>query len=313
MNMNATEQIYISVVVPVFGCGTVLKDLHIQLTQSLSGITNSYEIILVDDASTDQAWHVIGRICESDKHVKGIRLSRNFGQHLAISAGLEFANGDLIVFMDCDLQDDPDHISKLIQKNNEGYDVVFTKRILRKHSPVKCISSKIYNALFWMFSDQNYDVNAGSLVLFTKKVREEFLKIKDKDRLYIQVLKWIGFKQTCIYVEHRERKIGKSSYTFLKLIIIAIQGWTSHSDKLLKASIYLGFLLAFISFLSGITVIGMYFLHGLAPGWPSIIITILFSTGIILMSIGTAGIYIGKIFDQVKGRPLYIISEKVNC
>jgi polyisoprenyl-phosphate glycosyltransferase len=217
------------------------------------------------------------------------------------------------VFMDCDLQDDPGHISKLIQKHSEGYDVVFTKRISRKHSIFKQIASKIYNALFWIFSDKNYDVHAGSLVLFTKKVREEFLKIKDKDRLYIQVLKWIGFKQTYIEVEHRERQKGKSSYTFIKLIKIAIQGWTSHSDKLLKMSIYLGFLLAFVSFLSGIAVIAMYFLHGLAPGWPSIIIAILFSTGIILISIGTAGIYIGKIFDQVKGRPLYIISEKVNC
>ena len=239
-------------------------------------------------------------------------MSRNFGQHYAISAGIAKAKGEHIVLMDCDLQDNPSDIKKLLDKRKEGFDVVFTKRNNRKHGFIKSINSLIYNKLFVLFSERNYDVDAGSLVLFSQRVASEFNRLEDKDRLYLQMLKWIGFKSTSVVVEHKERYEGKSSYNFLTLIKLAIQGWTSHSDKLLRISIYIGFLLSFSSFFLGLFITVRYFYYQLQPGWPSIIVTILFSTGLILMSMGIMGIYIGKTFEQTKNKPLYIIEEEIN-
>jgi dolichol-phosphate mannosyltransferase len=150
------------------------------------------------------------------------------------------------------------------------------------------------------------------MTLFSSRVRDEFVKLKDQDRLYIQLLKWIGFKSTSVAVEHSQRFEGKSTYTVSKLFLTALQGWTSYSDKLLRMSIYGGLIISLLSLLAGIYIVISYFLKSFQPGWPSIFVAILFSTGLILMSIGIAGIYIGKIFDQTKERPLYIIEEKLN-
>jgi dolichol-phosphate mannosyltransferase len=154
-------------------------------------------------------------------------------------------------------------------------------------------------------------VNAGSLILFSKRIGLEFLEIKDKDRLYLQIFKWLGFRNTTIEVEHDPRYLGKSSYKFLDLLRLGLQGWTSHSDKLLRISVYIGFFMAFFSFLSSLIILVFTFVGSFQPGWPSLIVVIFFSTGLILLSIGIAGIYIGKTFDQVKDRPLFIIEEEL--
>jgi dolichol-phosphate mannosyltransferase len=214
--------------------------------------------------------------------------------------------------MDCDLQDDPVYIHKLIEEVKKGNDIVFTTRSERKHNAIKRFNSWLYNRLFKLFSDDNYDIQVGSLVIFSNRVSKAFLSLKEKDRLYIQFLKWVGYKSSTIKVEHKERPSGTSSYNFGKLISLGIQGWTSHSNKLLKLSTYMGFSLSLISFLLGVMVLIKYLLFKLQPGWPSLIIALLFSTGLILMSIGVAGIYIGKIFEQIKNRPLFIIEEELN-
>ncbi len=302
----------ISVVSPVYRAEKIIPELVNRLKSELELISEEFEIILVEDASPDDSWAEIKKQCNNHSFVKGIKLSRNFGQHYAISAGIAKATGDNIVLMDCDLQDNPKDIKTLLDKRNEGFDVVFTERIKRKHSKLKSITAYIYNKLFVLFSGGDYHINAGSLVLFSKRVGQEFNKLKDKDRLYLQMLKWIGFKSTVVPVMHNERFEGKSSYNFFKLLEIGIKGWTSHSDKLLKFSVYLGITLSIVSFIFGISVIVRYFLYDLQPGWPSIIVTILFSTGLILLSIGIVGLYIGKIFEQAKDRPLYIIDEEIN-
>lgn len=302
----------ISVVSPVYKAGKIVDELVRRISQEVSKITEEYEIILVEDCGGDDSWKKIEENCAADKRVKGIKLSRNFGQHYAITAGLREATGDIVIIMDCDLQDDPEHIAKLYDEYKKGYEVVFTRRIGRKHSFFKMITAKIYNSIFRLFSDKNYDLNVGSLTLISSRVKDEFIKLKDQDRLYIQLLKWIGFKSAYVPVEHRPRYEGKSTYTVSKLFVTAIQGWTSYSDKLLRMSIYTGLFISAISLLSGIYIVVSYFLKSFQPGWPSLIVAILFSTGLILMSIGIAGIYIGKIFEQTKGRPLYIIDEKIN-
>ncbi len=309
--MTQSEK-FISVVSPVYKSEKIVDELVKRLSESLSKITENYEIILVEDGGGDKSWLKIEENCRRDKRVKGIKLSRNFGQHYAITAGLSRASGDIIVIMDCDLQDDPDHINKLLDEFGKGYDVVFTRRIGRKHSFFKMITAKIYNSLFKMFSDKNYDLNVGSMTMISSRVKDEFLKLKDQDRLYIQLIKWIGFRSTYVPVEHRERYEGSSTYSISKLFVTALQGWTSYSDKLLRLSIYTGLIISVLSLLAALSIVLSYFLLSFQPGWPSLIVAILFSTGLILMSIGIAGIYIGKIFEQTKQRPLYIIDEKIN-
>ena len=302
----------ISVVSPVYKAEKIVDELVMRLDEVLSHITPEYEIILVEDCSGDDSWKRIEDNCRRNEHVKGILLSRNFGQHYAITAGLMDATGDVIVVMDCDLQDDPAHIKKLLDEYEKGFDVVFTRRIGRKHSFFKYITAKIYNWMFSVFSDKNYELNVGSMTMFSSRVKDEFVKLKDQDRLYIQLLKWVGFKSTYVPVEHRERYEGKSSYSVSKLFLTALQGWTSYSDKLLRLSIYSGLAISAITLLVGIYIVVSYFMKSFQPGWPSLIVAILFSTGLILMSIGITGIYIGKIFEQTKQRPLFIIDKKLN-
>jgi len=296
----------------VYRSEPIVDELIKRIITEVGKISDQFEIILVEDGSPDDSWSKIEENCKRHPEVKGVKLSRNFGQHYAITAGLQAATGDLVVIMDCDLQDDPAFIAQLVAAADEGNEIVFTKRIKRKHTLLKSLNAKIYNFLFGLFSERSYDVDAGSLVLFTSKVKEHFLALQDRDRLYLQLLKWIGFKHTYVPVEHRERFAGKSSYNFPKLMKMALQGWTSHSDKLLRFSIYGGFLLSLVTFILGIVIIIRYFLHGFQPGWPSLFVGLLFSTGLILMSIGITGIYIGKIFEQVKNRPLYIVEKKLN-
>lgn len=309
MDKNLKE---ISVVSPVFNAENIIEELVERTVSSLKQIANNYEIILVDDGSSDQSWEKIIEQSKKYSNLRGIKLSRNFGQHYAVTAGVRASSGKMVVLMDCDLQDDPKHIEILHKTIHSGYDIVFTKRIRRKHSFFKLITATIYNWLFRLLSDRNYDINVGSLTAFTNRVKIEFVNLGEQDRLYIQMLKWLGFKSTYIEVEHRKRVSGNSSYSFLKLLNMAVQGWTSHSDKLLRSSIYLGFALAGFSFLGIIGIIILYFLRGFQSGWPSMIVTILFSTGLILISLGVTGIYIGKIFQQVKNRPLYIVESHIN-
>lgn len=302
----------ISIVSPVYQAENIVDELVKRITEEVSQLTNDFEIILVEDGSKDNSWKKITDNCTEFNHVKGVKLSRNFGQHYAITAGISKASGDYIVLMDCDLQDDPVFIENLLRECEKGYDIVFTKRQQRKHGIVKSFNSWLYNKLFGIFSDRKYDLDAGTFVLFTKQVAKVFLLLKDKDRLYLQMLKWIGFKTTIIEIEHRQRFEGVTTYNFTKLLQLGIQGWTFHSTKLLRYNIYLGIILSIVSFFGGGYIFIKSFLYNLQPGWPSVIISILFSTGLILMSIGIVGIYIGKIFEQVKDRPLYIIEDELN-
>jgi glycosyltransferase involved in cell wall biosynthesis len=302
----------LSIISPVYKAEAIVSHLVERTRVALEPLGLTFEIILVEDGGGDSSWEEILKIAKRDPRIKGVKLSRNFGQHYAVTAGLHKASGDLIVIMDCDLQDGPDEIPKLIEEQRKGVEIVFTKRKKRSHTRIKAISSSLYNLLFKLFSDGNYDINYGSLVLFSRKVANSFLQLREKDRLYIQILKWLGFPSSVVEVEHHPRFEGRSSYSLRKIFNLGLQGWTSHSTKLLKLSTYFGMLLSIASFACAFIVVCRYLLYDLLPGWPSIIVTILFSTGLILMSIGVLGIYIGKIFEQVKDRPLFIVEQEVN-
>ena len=302
----------LSIISPVYRAENIVDELVSRIGLALDETRVDYEIILVEDGSPDNSWNKIEENCANNKKVKGVKLSRNFGQHYAITAGVEHASGEYIFIMDCDMQDNPNSLVLILEELENGADIVLTKRKKRSHSLFKKLTGYLYNRLIRIISDKRFDIDGGSMVGFNRKVANAFLKINDKDRLYVQMLKWLGFKQIYLTVEHNERFEGKSSYTLYKMLSLALQGITSHSNKLLKISVYVGFVISILSFFIGLLILIMYFTNGFAPGWPSLFIAIAFATGVILMSNGIMGLYIGKTFDQVKNRPLYVVDKILN-
>lgn len=308
------NDIEVSVVIPVYLCEACLEQLCSKLADSLTTITDSYEIIFVNDASPDRSWEVVSALSASDRRIKGIDFVRNFGQHFAITAGLEYSRGKWVVVMDCDLQDNPMYIKDLYEKGLEGFDIVFTRKRSRQHPALKNLFARMFGFVFNWLSGQTefYQADVGAYSLLSRKAVEGFLKVRDVHRHYLLVLKWLGFKHDFVVVDHDERYAGKSSYTLVKLIKHGIAGITSQSDKLLHLSITTGFVFFLASILAIIYLMIRYFVSGFLSGWPSLMTALLLSTGLILFSIGVVGLYIGKIFDQVKGRPLYLVNETVN-
>lgn len=305
----------ISITIPVYLAENIVELLVLRINEEVSKITDNFEIILVEDGSPDKSWQAIEKQCLLFKHVKGIKLSRNFGQHFAITAGLENSKGDYVIVMDCDLQDDPKYINTLYQKALKGYDIIYTYKTKRNHSFFKDITANLFNKLFnYLIDNKNWksNNNVGAFSLLSRKSVAAFLSFNDYQRHYLMVLRWIGFRHTYIEIEHNKRAEGKSSYTFSKLVIHAINGITSQSDKVLRLNILIGILLSFISFLSIIVIIILYFLQDFLSGWTSLVVLILFSTGMIMTSIGITGIYVGKTFEQTKNRPKFIVDKTLN-
>ena len=297
----------ISVVIPVYGCRAALPELHRRLTESLSAITDNYEIILVNDACPQNSWEDIEKICEKDSKVKGIELSRNFGQIYAITAGLDNSKGEWVVVMDCDLQDRPEEIINLYNKAQEGYDVVFARRAQRKDSALKIFVSKLFYSVCSFATDTKFDPAICNFSIISRKVVDSYCSMREVHRAYVAYIKWLGFKQTAIDVEHNDRAEGKSSYNFKKRMRMAMEIITSQSDKVLKFIVGLGFIVALLSLLGAIAIIIKYFISNILSGWTSTIVALCFFGGLAIMSIGIVGIYVGNIFMQSKERPLYII------
>ena len=300
----------ISVVAPVYGCCGSLKELYERLKQTLSTISEDFEIILVNDASPDDSWSVIRELVGEDDRIKGINLSRNFGQHKAIAAGLHHAQGDWVVVMDCDLQDRPEEIVKLYNKAQEGYDAVFGQRIGRQDSRRKRWTSRAFIAIYDYLSDSKTDPTIGNFSIISRKVVEGLMQFKEQHHAYTFFVIWLGFKRTYVEVEHAKREIGKSSYNFKRLIQLATDNIVSQSNKLLRMSIKFGFAMAFFSALYALYLVLKYFATDeIIPGWTSVMVSIYFIGGLLFANFGLIGLYIGKIFDETKDRPLYVIDE----
>ena len=306
---------FISVVSPVYYAENIVEELVLQLRSVLSKITLNYEIILVEDGSTDNSWKKIEEIHNKyNKNVRGIKLSRNFGQHYAITAGIEAAKGDYVIVIDCDLQENPIYILDLYNKICEKNEIVFTIKNNRKHNLFKNITASLFTKLFNYLTDSNSlksNQNIGTYSIISRKAANAFLQYNDYHRHYLMVLRWIGFKHDYILIDHNERFAGKSSYTLSKLLKHAIDGIISQSDKLLRIFINIGLFISFSSFTLIFIIILLYTYHGFLSGWASLASIILFSTGMILTGIGIIGIYLAKTFEQTKNRPKYIIDKKL--
>lgn len=301
----------ISVISPVYGCKSCLYELYLRLTESLNKISRDYEIILVNDASPDGAWESIVELAQKDQRVKGINLSRNFGQHYAITAGLDYCYGEWVVVMDCDLQDLPEEIVNLYNKSLEGYQIVYAQRIQRKDKWLKRTYSKIFYAILGYLTDTKQDPTISNFGIYNKKVINSIKSMHDYHRYFPTMVRWVGFKHTKISVTHAERDDGHTSYSFKMLTVLAVNIILSFSDKLLRLAIKFGFILSSLALIFAIYNLILFFNNKiLIPGYTSLIISIWFLSGLIIMVLGVVGLYIGKTFDNVKDRPAYIIMEK---
>lgn len=296
----------------MYGCRAAVGELYSRLTSTILKITSDYEIIMVNDNCPQNSWEVISELCSKDNHVKGIELSRNFGQMKAILAGLDNSTGDWVVVMDCDLQDRPEEILRLYEKTQEGYDIVFARRAHRQDSKLKVFLANQFYKVYRFAIDGEYDGAICNFSIAKREIINEYCKMREQHRAYVMYLRWLGFRQAVIDVEHNERFEGKSGYSLKKRLNMAIELLTSQSDKVLRLFIRLGFCLSIASFLVIIGLVIYHFVADVAIGWTSLIATTVLMGGLIIMVVGVVGIYVGNIFIETKGRPLYVIRQILN-
>lgn len=309
--METSSHVDFSVVSPVYGCRACLHELLQRLHEHLG--TYTYEVILVDDQSPDGAWEEIIACRQNFHRVRGIRLSKNFGQHAAIQAGLELAKGEAVIVMDCDLQDRPDQLPKLIEAFKQGYDAVLARRTYRADNWFKTFFSKTFYRLLSYLTETDIDPSIANYGIYSKKVVKAVLDMGDYVRFFPSMVSWVGFKTKAVDVEHGARTAGKSSYSFGKLLRLGVNVIISFSDKPLRLLIKFGFFLVFLVLIAALIVLYKYLTGSIEVlGYTSLILSVWFIGGLTMSLLGLIGIYLGKAFDQVKERPVYIIAESTD-
>lgn len=307
------KKIYISVVSPVYRAEMIVSELVKQVKENLLPITEDFEIILVNDASPDNSWAEITKEATKDNRVKGLNLSRNFGQHYAITAGLNFAKGEWIVVMDCDLQDRPDEIPNLYHKALEGYDSVFAQRTERNDTAFKKLFSHLFYNLFSYLTDTKQDATVANFGIYRRCVIDAILSMHDQIRFFPTMVQWVGFRKYYLPVEHASRFEGKSTYNFKGLYRLALNTIMGFSDKPLRLTVKVGFLVTMLSILVGIVYFLLYITGKIqVMGFTTLIISLWFLAGLIMFILGILGLYIGRMFEKVKQRPTYLIQDQCN-
>lgn len=301
----------ISVVSPVYQAEAIVEELVGRIMKAMTIIGDSYEIVLVDDGSADDSWTRIVGLTERFSEVKGVKLSRNFGQHCAIVAGLEQSKGEWVVVMDCDLQDDPDEIQRLYEKAQSGYHVVFARRENRQDSVVKRAGSKAFYSVLSYLTDYHQDETVANFGVYHRDVIDHVAALKEHVRWFPLNVKWVGFRTTYLQVKHRSRHSGESNYSIWKRLNLALTLIVSFSDKPLRLTAGFGLINAALAvFVAVYFVILSFFVEIPVVGWLSLIVSTWFLLSLIITSLGVVGLYIGRILEEVKGRPLYIIETQ---
>lgn len=309
-----TDKAVYSIVVPVYNEELVIHETYKRLKTVMDSINEPYEIIFVNDGSRDKTAAMANEICEKDNNIKFIDFSRNFGHQIAVTAGMDYSEGQAVVVIDADLQDPPEVILKMIEKWKEGYDVVYGKRIERKGETFfKKITAKMFYRFLKSMTDVDIPVDTGDFRLIDRKVCDALKRIDEKNRYIRGLISWLGFKQTGVEFSRDKRFAGETKYPLKKMIKFAFDAIASFSYKPLKLASYAGMILSFFSFIYLLVVIyEKLFTKGTTPGWASTLAVNLFFNGIVLMILGIIGEYIGRIYDEAKGRPLYIVRELKN-
>ncbi len=301
----------ISTIVPAYNEEKNIPLIYERLTQTLSQITNDYEIIFVNDCSKDNTLETIKTIAQQDSHIKYISFSRNFGHQIAVSAGLDLCKGNAVVIIDCDLQDPPELILEMYEKYQEGYKVVYAKRLSREGETwFKKITAKVFYRILAAMTSIDIPVDVGDFRLIDKVVVKHLRNMPEKSKYIRGQISWIGYKQTFVEYNRDSRIYGKTNYPFKKMLRLAIDGITAFSDKPLKMASAIGIISAIISLLAIVYALLSHFIFDSAvSGWTSLIISVLFIGGVQLITIGIIGEYIARINNDVRNRPLYIIDE----
>jgi len=304
----------LSIIIPIYNESGNIDKLYKRLIDTIKiGFKNfKYELVFVDDGSTDNSFKLLKKIRSKDKSVKIISFSRNFGHHIAISAGFDIANGDYIVMMDGDLQDKPEEIISLFNKLNNNFDVVYAIRRNKKFGLLKKITSNLFNWLIKMMVNDNIVINSTIFRIMTKQVKDSVKQLRETNRYIVGLIGWVGFKHGYCYVEHGERTSGETKYNLVKQLALAYDAVTSFSDFPLKIANRIGLFLVLVSFAVNIYIIFMKLTYNTPIiGWTSLFSAIIFIGGLQIIILGIIGEYVGRNYLETKKRPLYIIKTKL--
>ncbi|MGQ9571080.1 MAG: glycosyltransferase family 2 protein [Thermodesulfovibrionales bacterium] len=298
-----------TVVIPINNEEENISELYRRLTAQMEKL-GTYEIIMVDDGSTDSSWQTIKELNAKDSRVKGLTFSRNFGHHIALTAGLDHAKGNTIIFIDGDLQDPPEEIPKLYAKFKEGYDLVYGIRKKRQDNIFKKISSYLFWWILRRFSDVNIPQGQTMLRIMNRRIADVIREMREHARFIHGMMAWAGFTTSTLEIEHNLRLKGKTKYSLPRMFKLAFHAVTSFSTVPLRLAIYVGFISSFISLIVGIYFVYLKIFYGIPVlGYASIIVSVFFVGGIQLLVLGIFGEYLGRTYQEVQKRPLYIIKE----
>jgi polyisoprenyl-phosphate glycosyltransferase len=308
---KGTDVILVTIVIPVYNEAEVLPTLYDRLTRVLEGLVESYEIIFVNDGSQDDSALFLRDFQARDARVKFLNFSRNFGHQIAITAGLDYSSGQAVVVMDADLQDPPEVIPQLIEQWHKGYDVVFAVRAKRQGEGLfKRATAAIFYRLFRCMTATEIPLDAGDFRLMSRRAVEALQSIRERNRFIRGLAGWIGFRQTSVTYVRDVRQAGETKYPLKKMLRFALNGLMSFSLVPLQLASYLGFLISSIGFFYIVYAIGLkLFTDQVVLGWTSVMVAVLFLGGVQLVSLGIIGEYIGRIYEEVKQRPLYVVDE----
>lgn len=300
----------LSVVVPVFNEEANLEELHRRLTEVLTRAVGTFEIVLVDDGSRDRSWEMIAALADRDPRVRGIRFSRNFGHQMAFAAGLDHATGAAVVIMDADLQDPPELIDELLRRHREGFEVVYAVRTSRHgESLVKRATAGAFYRLLRRLTQVDIPVDTGDFRLMGRRAVDAFRRLPERHRFTRGLVAWLGFRSAGVPFERPARKAGETNYPLRKMVRLALDGITSFSRVPLQLALWLGIAVTLGAAAWGAAAVVLRLAGHPWPGSTAVVAAVLFLGGVQLVTVGILGEYVGRVFDEVKQRPLYLIQE----
>jgi polyisoprenyl-phosphate glycosyltransferase len=308
-----SSQALLSVIVPVFNESAVIQAFYDRTSRALRAIPGvDYELIFVDDGSRDDSYQQMAALANRDRHVRVVKFSRNFGHQVAITAGLDHAHGDCVVVIDADLQDPPEVIAAMIEQWRAGFDVVYGVRADRAgEGPLKLLTANLFYRMLNAITKINIPVDVGDFRLISRRAADQLRQLREKDRFVRGLVSWIGFRQTGVSYRREARYAGQTKYPYRKMIKFALDGVTSFSTMPLKIAMWMGYGSSVLAFLYLVSVIVQKLLGHTVQGWTTIMVALLFLGGVQLICLGIIGEYVGRIFNESKARPLYVVDHLV--
>jgi polyisoprenyl-phosphate glycosyltransferase len=301
----------ISVVVPVYNEAEGIRRFHERTSAVLAAMPDvDYELVYVDDGSRDGSYEILSGLAEGDAHVRVVKFSRNFGHQIAITAGLDYARGDAVVFIDADLQDPPEVIPSLLAKMAEGYDVVYARRTVRKgESAFKLLTASVFYRLLRTMANIDIPPDVGDFRVLSRRVADTLRGMREKDRYIRGLVSWVGFPQASVAYERDERFAGETKYPFAKMLKFALDGLTGFSTEPLRLASWMGYAASALAFLYLASVFVQKLLGYTVEGWATVMVAMLFLGGVQLICLGIMGEYLARVFTEIKPRPVYIVEE----